>query len=275
MYLLISGEVSACSPLLEPESMWHMIRCSPLLCLCLAAQLVACASRPGGESDGGGSDGDGGSHELHGICGLSDAEVACVSDEDCSSPSTCSVIGECEPLLHCESDEDCQAPRVCSDGACVVGCAADLICPAGWFCSHHVCSSVHCSADGGCPAGYELIPGTMGCQPENECGPGLMAGECGLFGTCVECNGDLDCREGLLCSDQGTCQAPCAGHSDCPADSFCEEEVCRLKCTSDWQCRPDAICKDGCWQARCGLDGACPQGWEPIQGSIACRPTSC
>lgn len=237
--------------------------------LMLLGQHFGCGAGGPADPDGGPADG---------ICGMSGQKVACTSDEDCEGSSTCTVLGQCEPMLLCASDADCLAPLVCSSGLCVQSCAADLACPQGWFCSQRICRAVHCTAEGGCPEGFGVIPGTMGCAPENGCVPGLMPGLCGMAAECVECVVDLDCPLGMYCGADGQCLdlPECEENEDCEDLEICNRDNrCVQPCING--CPENHICNhsERCEQARCSLDGECPSGWAPIEGSLLCQFVSC
>ncbi|HOX42370.1 MAG TPA: hypothetical protein PK668_02170 [Myxococcota bacterium] len=112
-----------------------------------------------------------------------------------------------------------------------------------------------------------------------------LPGECGLQGTCVQCNDDYDCQAvgpNLVCAGAGTCvphrhvcemDYECLGLQD---GLKCVDFHCVTPCTFAGECRYGSECgPEGYCQTRYCQAGACPEGWVPVEGSLACTRDGC
>jgi hypothetical protein len=119
--------------------------------------------------------------------------------------------------------------------------------------------------------------------PPNGCPPGTVEGKCGLEGKCIECVTDVDCASGK-CLIDGSCAfthftSICQTDGECPSGMICTDDgTCRISCNAPTDCEfPVSYCRpEGyCDSKRCGRDGKCPEGWEPVEGSLGCILTDC
>ena len=113
------------------------------------------------------------------------------------------------------------------------------------------------------------------CSDDDPCSKGFIIGACGLDGECVECVTHDDCVDrGMSCGLDGACgyHIPCADDQDCPGEMVCSNGLCWPSCNNDEDCQEGKRC-DGraCYSLRCTSEGTCPEGWEPIEGSLECR----
>jgi len=129
-----------------------------------------------------------------------------------------------------------------------------------------------------------IVPGP-GPKPECTSNSDCLDGKNCCNGTCREpiCRDKIQCREGQICADAGTCYSKCT--TGCEADNECQGEklCCSNVCTSP-KCNADADCDDNelttvdtCLQpstceASCenvttgdcvNGDGACPSNCDP------------
>jgi hypothetical protein len=125
-----------------------------------------------------------------------------------------------------------------------------------------------------------LAAAASGCSGGPQCPSGTVPGLCGLAGRCVACNTAADCGSQQGCSLAGECtpggsaiDSICTCDSDCPAGQLCRDGLCMARCSSRADCRANQGCREGvCISRRCSARGTCPQGWEPVADSLACRP---
>jgi hypothetical protein len=154
-----------------------------------------------------------------------------------------------------------------------------------------------------------LFPGCAEYIPSPPC-PGGVPGKCGLEGVCVECNTSDDCMnlhygpyrsdddppmcetnsdctmgnacykgicvKELVCSVYGTCGSVCGEPwmDECPQEEVCVYGWCEIPCQTDDDCFDGAgTCTpaDYCGFKYCSPDGTCPDGMEPVKGTLACR----
>lgn len=130
------------------------------------------------------------------------------------------------------------------------------------------------------PAAAALLWLAAACSGDPLCPPGTLPGLCGLEGRCLECNTAADCGSDQGCSLDGACYdvgsghgAICTSDADCPEGQLCREGLCLVRCSSRADCRDNQDCAEGvCISRRCSAQGSCPEGWEPVPDSLACRP---
>ena len=130
------------------------------------------------------------------------------------------------------------------------------------------------------PAAAALLWLAAACSGDPLCPPGTLPGLCGLEGRCLECNTAADCGSDQGCALDGECYDAGSGHgaictsdADCPEGQLCREGLCLVRCSSRADCRDNQGCREGvCISRRCSAAGSCPQGWEPVPDSLACRP---
>lgn len=127
--------------------------------------------------------------------------------------------------------------------------------------------------------GRDWVPGpyTGEVVEDVQCLPGDREGVCGMEGRCVECIADADCREREVCSERGRCEPYCGSMKPCRDDEFCKDGLCHPRCNIHMDCPSGMMCRDNryCYRRRCSEEGICPDGWEPLEGSLACRMTRC
>jgi hypothetical protein len=242
---------------------------------------------------------------LRGKCGLWRQCVECNTDGDCDPGAFCSLYGECLDLPQCgaEAGQNCPPGEVCVLDKCELGCEADWDClgGVGTCLPEGYCEFARCLPEGDCPPGLEPSEGSLACRPA--CKEGLVHGRCGLAGRCVECasggicypatSGILrricathdDCAPGLLCVDgvcmqggfctiQGECRPSCEPEwEDCPPGEICVGHWCVPECRTDQDCLGGVgTCQE---ENYCTFEwcqgGSCPEGWEPVEGTLACR----
>lgn len=218
---------------------------------------------------------------IDGQCGFAGGCTQCNRDEDCwairaelCTFGSCVVTGD---EWHCTSDEDCHSPfQVCRNGDCIEPCDEDVECVNTSVCTHGVCETMNlqCPPEGVCPEGYRTHPGTIACVYFPCDDESLVPGGCGLRGQCLECLGDEQCPDGLICDLTGSCRQPeCASDADCPEGFHCHRQRCNGMCHSDDDCSLERRCDPypaGCVTQRCTLSGRCPFGLVPSDGSLAC-----
>lgn len=127
--------------------------------------------------------------------------------------------------------------------------------------------------------GRDWIPGPFAGEDKDklQCLPGDREGVCGMEGRCVECITDEDCQLREVCSERGRCEPLCGGDNPCGEDECQMDGLCHPTCDLHMDCPPGMLCKDHryCYRRRCTQEGHCPDGWEPIEGSLACRVSKC
>jgi hypothetical protein len=101
------------------------------------------------------------------------------------------------------------------------------------------------------------------------------------------CSETPDCPEPLICHEQD-CVYPehCTINGECAVDcsppimyackqtEICMESRCVPKCQSDWDCLDGAgtcLGQGYCVFERCEPGGTCPNGSEPVEGTLACH----
>jgi len=126
--------------------------------------------------------------------------------------------------------------------------------------------------------GRDWLPGPFSGEVEEEsrCLPGDREGVGGMEGRCVECITDADCNKREVCSEHGRCEPSCFETDSCGEDEICRG-ACHQLCDLHVDCPPGMLCQDHhyCYRGRVSDEGYCPGGWEPIEGSLACRLTRC
>ena len=109
---------------------------------------------------------------------------------------------------------------------------------------------------------------------------GAALGLAGLLAGCPDkkpktpsCDGDKDCKDGLVCVDKRCVQ--CANNDDCPDGKVCKDNACIAKpqCSTDDDCADGKVCKDGACMA-CASDGECGPGGTCESGACN-RPKKC
>lgn len=125
--------------------------------------------------------------------------------------------------------------------------------------------------------GRDWVPGPFEGAEELPCLPGDREGVGGMEGRCVECISDADCKKREVCSEFGRCEPSCVGTDMCEEDELCRDGLCRPECELHMDCPPGMLCEDHryCYRHRVSGEGRCPDGWEPVEGSLACRVTRC
>jgi hypothetical protein len=207
-------------------------------------------------------------------------DQVCNKRGECVGPSFCSMEGQCEELPECvpEGSPECPQGQICVIDRCQHVCATDDDClgGAGNCLQSGFCDFQRCEEDG-CPLSWEPVPGTLACRLA--CPEGSVPGRCGLFGKCVQCVTDVDCREGgggNTCFYDGTCMsvAVCTTDAQCQVGHYCIDNMCVLLCADDSECDSGSKCNgEYCYTAWCSQEGVCPEGWEFISGSLRCRYT--
>jgi len=215
------------------------------------------------------------------VCGLSGAQVECLEDGQCCQGERCLDTGMCGQVAGCQENAECRPGEICSvRGDCARRCSGDAGCPVGHLCVQSACEHVACGLDGACPAGWEPVAGTLRCWPAGACPEGQVEGQCGLVGECVACNTDGDCGEGERCTELGECAAfePCGAENRCsPGDVCTEGGLCRPGSLYQAWCENRSLLVEGgyCFAERCDAHGACPEGWVPVPGTLACAIEDC
>lgn len=127
--------------------------------------------------------------------------------------------------------------------------------------------------------GRDWVPGPFAgvVEEELQCLPGDREGVGGMEGRCVECIADADCNKREVCSERGRCTASCIGTELCGEDECLRDGRCHPPCELHMDCPAGMLCMDHryCYRRRCSQEGFCPDGWEPIEGSLACRVSKC
>ena len=152
------------------------------------------------------------------------------------------------------TDGGSACPTVCSDDECASGVASlDENCRC--LCEVD-CDVIQCEALE-CESGQQLY------QPEGECCP-----------ICInECDTDVNCADGELCSEAGLCTADCEACSACPEGLVPGPDrndccACVPECGADspYVCAADAQCEAGSCipleAVECNGECVCPPGTE-------------
>jgi peptidoglycan-associated lipoprotein len=107
-------------------------------------------------------------------------------------------------------------------------------------------------------------PKTPACDGNDDCKDGLICVE----KQCVVCAQDSDCDEGQRC-DSGACVAKpeCAKDADCPDGKVCQAGTCRA-CAKDNECGPGGKCMAGACQrpTACKTDEDCADDEDCVDG---------
>ena len=236
------------------------------------------------------------------LCIFPQCEGRCCGDDGIGGecPDDCPQGYQCDDkacvceVEDCVQDADCIPGKCCVDGAC-------------WW---PQCNSLRCGPDPLCGFSCGTCEWGLVCNEYGICedftGPvgtgSTIPGMCGMEGRCVGCNFDDDCEEYERCEVNGWCypdyyNANCHSDADCPAGYVCRMGMCLVPCWSDMDCWYGRVCVDEmciyicdadidceygercisgeCRMERCQPEGVCPQDWEPVDGSLACRYNPC
>ena len=173
---------------------------------------------------------------------------------ECSSPSSCTDAGQCEPV-ECQSSKDCPLNLVCDkEGGHCVACVGDEDCAAGQVCgADHKCHEVFaCESDKDCKEQ------AMVCDKE--------------AGICVQCVSNADCAADAWCGQSYCLPDVCTGGAlacdgkdvlscaedgsgwtvkeTCDLDEYCDDEACH-----EYKCAPGFAWCEADVALRCSEDG--------------------
>ena len=140
--------------------------------------------------------------------------------------------------IPCNLSKDCSGILVCINGTC-----------------QEPPDDPSCTTDGNCTGDQVCVNGE--CEKP------------------TDCESNLDCGNGLICTD-GECKnpPPCTDDSDCTGDQICENGTCGdPDCTQNSDCG-DLICESGrCVPPECTNDGECGEGQQCVDGQ--CEDIDC
>lgn len=227
-------------------------------------------------------------------------QIECEKNEDCSNDKLCDqYMCKIACLVHnpCGKNTLCSAENhkqtcYCQPGytgnphlGChLVDFCADQPCSPGANC-HNARGSFKCSCpegsvgdpyNDGCSISLECI-GNKDCPTEAECYKSDGVHKCRdvcehvSCGTNAECLaidhiGHCTCRDGYIGNPQEVCKpktVKCKTMSDCPANTYCYDEICTPPCENSSECQINEICLQGqCLEAckiksACGMNAAC------------------
>ncbi len=85
---------------------------------------------------------------------------------------------------------------------------------------------------------------------------------------CVQCRDDMDCKEGMSCSAEHTCEPKagwCATDAECGVLEVCKNNQCTT-CAADAECGPNGKCRSGkCIRpGTCETDEDCPEDQDCV-----------
>ena len=209
--------------------------------------------------------------------------------ESCA-PFTCDTTGRCK--IACSSDADCDSPSTCNAGSCglkPVGsvCSTDTDCSSG-VCAQGVCCSTTCvgtcescaleASKGACtnvPAGQDPLE-----QCRIDAGTACGGGGCNGAGACqactrqptgTACTADAQCVSGS-CQQGICCSTVCAGICQSCAVAGSVGTCVAVPAGQD----PLSQCADG-GAASCGLDGLCDGhgSCQKYATGTSCKAQSC
>ena len=208
--------------------------------------------------------------------------VGCLSESDCSSGRTCSVLNTCVPVddgcdsnaecpdafaavcdldarrcVACLADADCAGDQVCGiDRRChapYAGCGADADCvydaqatrcePGAGQCVGCLVDA-DCSADGSqvCSADYACESADARCATTADCAEGMCDVD---TGACVECLAADDCGDGLRCLSNNRCgkSTACIDSVDCEGAAICNLSLgACVECVESSDCGTGKLC---------------------------------
>lgn len=216
------------------------------------------------------------------LCDQNMCKIACLVGRPCGENALCSAenhkqVCYCQPGYSGDPRVRCEAVDFCRDAPCGPGAK---------------CKNSKGSFQCSCGRGLVGDPYNEGCRPAVEC---LRNQDCPESAECVNVRGEPKCRdvcEDKLCGPNAVCEAinhvsrcvcragydgnpldsgigcrplpvPCQLSSDCPADSYCYNQVCKPTCNNDLECSVNEVCDHSqcinpCDQPKaCGMNAQC------------------
>ena len=222
------------------------------------------------------------------VCPLNSKNCSCASNNQCTSPQTCSNNGICEnpttPRTPAQEPEPEPEPASCS---------ADNPCSRGQYCYNGVCTKI-CEDGSDCretrTCGPAVTPNTpTSIEDRNikvckickcsdgtnkNCSEKCSDGKCPLGSTTCECTDDTQCQDFRHCNTIG--EKP--DGSDKKICTFCKcgdrPHRCNVACPPPAECTP----RDKCQSRTCtsaNADSVCRQGQVCSNGKCICVNSNC
>lgn len=216
------------------------------------------------------------------LCDQNMCKIACLVGRPCGENALCTAenhkqVCYCQPGYSGDPRVRCEAVDFCRDAPCGPGA---------------LCKNSKGSFQCSCGRGLVGDPYNEGCRPAVEC---LRNQDCPESAECVNVRGEPKCKdvcEDKLCGPNAVCEAinhvsqcvcrpgydgnpldggigcrplpvPCRLSSDCPADSYCYNQVCKPTCNNDLECGLNEVCDHSqcinpCDQPKaCGMNAEC------------------
>lgn len=155
--------------------------------------------------------------------------------------------------FECEKQSDCDPPRTCSDGLCVkpggttdasTGDARTDAQPIDAFACPDQCTS--------CDQGRKEC--TIDCMGDADCNNQVVCPE--GWNCIIKCSTTDSCRNGINCQGSESCIVQCTGVRSC-RNLTCGNGPCNVNCSASESCR-NIFCGQSCaCDVKCGLGSAC------------------
>ena len=148
--------------------------------------------------------------------------VECTSDDHCAD-STNGTHCTANHCVACVTDDDCDGTMVCNtDKTCVPVCKADSDC-ASKDSAHPYCSNADQADAAAC----------VECTADDQCAENYFCRE----NTCkVECESDIDCKDGKKCETTDNKCYECIENTDCGTNLVCDDHACVTCANNDADC---------------------------------------
>lgn len=210
------------------------------------------------------------------ICDLHKCRIACLAHNPCGQNAICSTnnhqqVCTCQPGYTGEPTRGCDLIDFCLNSPCAPGA---------------VCTNSRGSYRCHCQLGTVGDAYNSGCQTPVEC---LRDQDCPITARCIEINGVPKCADvcsRVRCGPNAECipgehvascscrlgydgdandlrvgcrplPTACSTSSECPANTYCYENICRPSCQSDEECNLTDRCLNGQCLDPCEVRTAC------------------